>query len=206
MESTENSTEINTSIGAVYVEAEGRDWFTIRSAHDYGEPWPHFYKLTLARDGEHWEFTKPTLLYHPQVAENERIKEVPMPPALVVDELLKLATEWANAHPEEFEKAARAEFDDLLLEMVDETFNELARICGDAQRRFRDILDEPEFAAHASVALRRRVQKEAQRLRVMPLQTSGAARAINTLAGRLPLGPENQRAAHLTIVNRGEAL
>jgi hypothetical protein len=185
-------TELETSIGLLCVQVEGRDWFYIRSPHQLDEARPYLW-LTLARDGDLWEFTKPPL-YYPEPADNERLHEVPMPPALV-DELLKLATEWANAHPEQFEKAARAEFDDLLLEMVDETFNELARICGDAQKRFREILDEPEFAAHASTALRRRVQKEAQRLRVMRLQTSGAARAINTLAGRRPSGADNQTAA-----------
>src|ERR1700694_4599051 len=109
-------TEIKTSIGAVYVEAAGCDWFTIWSAHEYGEPWSHFYQLTLERHGEHWEFTEPTL-YHPQPAANESPPELPMPSALV-DELLALATGWANAHPEEFEKAARAEFDDHIFYIV----------------------------------------------------------------------------------------
>jgi hypothetical protein len=109
--------------------------------------------------------------------------DAPIPQALL-DELSTLGTEWAKGHPEEFEKAARADFDNMLLEIVDETFDELTRICSHAQKRFRRILGEPEFTNHASTPLRRRVQKEAQRLRVMRSQTSGAAKAISTLAGR----------------------
>src|SRR5882757_1316576 len=102
-------------------------------------------------------------------------------PAELVNELLALANEWANAHPEEFEKAARAEFDDHIMYIADETFAEIARICGDAHRHVREILHDPEFANHASTALRRRVQNEAQRLRSLRSQASGAAKAINTL-------------------------
>jgi hypothetical protein len=83
----------------------------------------------------------------------------------------------------------------MILEIVDETFDEITRICSDATKRFRRILGEPEFANRASTPLRRQVQKEAQRLRVMRLQVSGAAKAINTLAGRRPSAPENQSAA-----------
>lgn len=90
---------------------------------------------------------------------------------------------------------ARAEFDDIILYIIHDTFDELMRIFTDAQKHFRRILDEPEFENYATTSLRRRIQKEAQRLRVMKLQVSDAARAINTLAGRLPLGQANQRAA-----------
>ena len=184
-------TEITTSIGIVHVEAEGRDSFTIRSPHEYGEAWPYFYWLTLDRHGERWEFTSPPE-YSRQPGENERASQVPMPPELV-NELLALGNEWAAAHPEEFEKAACEEFDDHIFYIVHDTFDELTRICSDAQGHFRRILnDEPEFRNYASTPLRRRVQKEAQRLRVMRLQISGAAKAINMLAGRRPSGAENQ--------------
>jgi hypothetical protein len=188
--------KLETSIGSVYVEADTRDGFHVRSFPSYPHELEKLPRLTylwlrLERCGDCWEFEDQPPKY--RLAESESFGEVPLPPALV-DELLALATEWANAHPEEFEKAARAEFDDLLLEMVDETFNELARISGDAQKRFREILDDPEFGNHASTALRRRVQKEAQRLRVMRLQVSGAAKAINTLAGRRPSAAGNQTA------------
>jgi hypothetical protein len=183
------STEIQTSIGIVRVQVEGRDWFYIRSPHQLREARPYLW-LMLSRHGAIWEFDWPTR-YYPEPAENEPAMEVPMPPALA-EEFLNLGTEWANAHPEDFERAARAEFDDLIMEIVDETFDELARICSGATKRFREILNEPEFANHTSTALRRRVHKEAQRLRVMRLQVSGAAKAINTLAGRRPLAPENQ--------------
>jgi hypothetical protein len=86
----------------------------------------------------------------------------PIPQALL-DELSKLGTDWANAHPEEFEKAARAEFDDHIMYITRDTFEELMRIFSDAQKEFPRILDEPEFGNYASTPLRRRVQKEAQR-------------------------------------------
>jgi hypothetical protein len=188
-------TEIQTSIGTLYVAANTRDCFNIRSFPSF----PHapdgkslYLWLGLERCGDSWEFEDQPPKYRP--AENESFGEVPLPPALS-DELLTLACGWANAHPEEFEKAARAEFDDMILEIVDETFDEITRICSDATKRFRRILGEPEFANHASTPLRRRVQREAQRLRVMRLQVSGAAKAISTLAGRRPSGAENQTAA-----------
>jgi hypothetical protein len=185
-------TEIQTSIGIVHVQVDGRDCFYIKSPQDFGEAWPYLFFTLIKRNGDLWEFeSRP--LYYPEPAENECHKKVPMPPTLV-DELLALATAWADAHPEEFVRAARAEFDDLIMEMAHETFDEIARICSDAQKRFRRILDEPEFANHASTALRRRLQKEAQRLRVMRQHASGTAKAINTMAGRRPLGPENQNA------------
>jgi hypothetical protein len=184
--------KLKTSIGIVHAEAEGRDRLTLKSPHQLREARPYLW-LTLARDGDLWEFTEPPL-YHPEPAENECIKEVRMPPALA-EEILTLGRDWAASHPDEFERAARAEFDDMLIEIVDETFDEITRICSDATKRFRRILDAPEFANYASTPLRRRVQKEAQRLRVMRLQVSGAAKAISTLAGRRPSGAENQTAA-----------
>jgi hypothetical protein len=80
--------------------------------------------------------------------------------AELVNELLALGNEWAAAHPEEFEKAACEEFDDHIFYIVHDTFDELTRICSDAQGHFRRILnDEPEFRNYASTPLRRRVQK-----------------------------------------------
>jgi hypothetical protein len=185
-------TEIKTSIGIVYVEADTRDCFHIRSFPSFplqlDEKLPYLW-LRLERRGDCWEFEERPPKYRPEGKES--ISEVPMPPALA-DELLTLAREWAASHPEAFEKAARAEFDDHLLYIVDETFGELARICSAAAKHFHEILDEPEFGNFATTPLRRRVQREAQRLRSLRSQASGAARAINTMAGRRPFSPENQ--------------
>jgi len=184
-------TVIETSIGLLCVQVEGRDWFTLQSPRPYGEVWPYV-SLTLWRRDDSCELeSKPWYDVEPG---KEPMKKGPMPPALV-EEFLKVGTEWANAHPEEFEKAARAEFDDHIFYIVHDTFDELIRIFTDAQNHFRKILDEPEFENYASTALRRRVKKEAQRLSVMRLQISGAAKAINTLASRRPSDPENQGAA-----------
>jgi hypothetical protein len=182
--------KLETSIGVARLDIEGRDRFTLKSAHEYGEAWPHFRWLLPERGGERWEFDKPPE-YKP---DEECSTEIPMP-ADLADELLALGNEWANAHPEAFETAAREEFDDLIGYITQDVFDELARIFTDAQKNFREILDEPEFANYASTKLRRRVQKEAQRLRTMRLQVSGAANAINTLAGRRPSEAENQTAA-----------
>jgi hypothetical protein len=186
---------LETSIGGLYVKAEGRDWFTIEGPFE--SPWiadrmpdnvyPH---VDLRFEGQGDGRCAVTRTYYRAAPADDDTR---IPQALL-HELSKLGTEWANAHPEEFEKAARAEFDDHIFYIVHDTFDELTRIFADAQKHFRRILVEPEFENHASRALRRRVQKEAQRLRAMRLQVSGAAKAINTLAGRRPLGPENQTA------------
>jgi hypothetical protein len=102
----------------------------MRSPHLPGETSTYLW-LWLEREGEHWKFTEPPE-YRPEAADNEIPKTVPLPPELV-DELLALGTEWANMHPEAFERAARAEFVDLILYITQDTFEELARICSDAQ-------------------------------------------------------------------------
>jgi hypothetical protein len=145
--------KLETSIGTIRAVVQDRHSFTLMSAQKYGEAWPYFYWLTIKRDGERWEFAEQP------VYKLENASEIPMP-AELVDELLALGIEWASAHPEAFERAARAEFDDMILKIVDETFDEITRICSDAPKRFRRILSEPEFANHASTPLRRRVQKE----------------------------------------------
>jgi hypothetical protein len=106
-----------------------------------------------------------------------------MPQALF-DELSKFAIEWADAHPEEFERAAREEFEDWIGYICRDTFDDLVAKFEEAQKNFRKILDEPEFKFHASNKLLRRVKHEAQRIRTMRLQVSGAAKAIRTLAAK----------------------
>jgi hypothetical protein len=97
-------TVIETSIGLLCVQVEGRDWFTLQSPRPYGEVWPYV-SLTLWRRDDSCELeSKPWYDVEPG---KEPMKKGPMPPALV-EEFLKVGTDWANAHPEEFEKAARA--------------------------------------------------------------------------------------------------
>lgn len=186
--------ELETSIGTVYVRVQARDQFTIEGPFE--TPWaagacvpdyayPHVDLRFDARDGA-WVNVRTAFDYRDPAMDKASI------PGPLLAELSKLGSEWANAHPEKFERAARAEFDDLIMEMADETFDEIARICSDAAQRFRRILiEEPEFQNYASTALRRRVQKEAQRLRILRSQAAGAAKAINSMAGRRPLGQEN---------------
>jgi hypothetical protein len=152
--------KLETSIGSLYVAANTRDCFNIRSFPSF----PHapdgkslYLWLGLERCGDSWEFEDRPPKYRP--AENESFSEVPLPPALA-DEILARGREWADAHPEAFEKAARAEFDDHIMYITRDTFEELMRIFTDAQKEFRRILGEPEFVNHASTPLRRRVQKE----------------------------------------------
>jgi hypothetical protein len=177
--------KLETTIGSLYVEAEGRDRFTIEGPFESAwtgarmpdNAYPHV-DLRFEHQDVRWANVRIAFDYR-----DPSMDSTPIPQALL-DELSTLGIESANAHPEEFEKAARADFDNMLLEIVDETFDELARICSHAQKLFRTILGEPEFANHASTPLRRRVQKKAQRLRVMRSRTSGAAKAISALAGR----------------------
>jgi len=195
--------KLETSIGTLYVRAEARDRFTIEGP--YENPWagvlrpdnayPHV-NLTFENPGDGWASVRTAYEYRAApIDDDARI------PQALLDELSKLGTEWAAANPGEFAKSARAEFDDMILEIVDETFDEITRICSDATKRFRRILGEPEFANHASTPLRRRVQKEAQRLRVMRLQVSGAAKAISTLAGRRSFRHRESTGRSITIVN-----
>jgi hypothetical protein len=173
--------KLETSIGTLQVEARGRDWLTMEGPFEKVEVVPDnvFPNVLLSfyNQGNRWAVGETD--YWP----TRRGGEVPIPQALL-DELSRLGVEWAKAHPEEFEKPAREEFDDHIFYIADETLGEIARICGDAHRHIREILGAPEFANHASTPLRRRVQKEAQRLRSLRSQASGAAKAINTLAAR----------------------
>jgi hypothetical protein len=184
--------EIQTSIGALYVEAQGRDWFTMTGLFESppvgvavlpDSAYPHM-SLTFENQDGRWVIAG-------KVDYRAAPRDIAPIPQALLGELSKLGTEWANTHPEAFEQAARAEFDDHIMYIADETFGEIARICGDAHRHIREILGAAEFENHASTALRRRVQKEAQRLRTMRQQVSGAAKAINTLASRRTLGPVN---------------
>jgi hypothetical protein len=188
--------KLESSIGSLYLLVEARGEFRIRGPFE--SPWvdalpeyayPHA-DLTFEYQGAGRWMNVPTDYDYRAAIDDE----TPIPQALV-DELSQLGTEWANAHPEEFEKAARAEFDDDILYITRDTFGELMRIFTDAQRQFRRILEEPDFANYASMPLRRRIQKEAKRLRTMRLQVSGAAKAINTLAGRHAPDAQNQPAA-----------
>jgi hypothetical protein len=195
-------TELETSIGVVRLEAKGRDWFEIDGPFlDKSDPqydpryphhariyaYPHVHFLFDNRSGAWAPERRPT--YYGELGERE--VSVPQP---LFDELLKLGIEWANAHPEKFEQAAKEEFEDLIGYITRDFLDEIAAKLKEAHEATSKALKEPEFALHASVALRRRVKSEAQRLRIMRGQISGAAKAINTLAGKRPFGPVNQSA------------
>jgi len=176
--------ELTTSIGTLSVEANARDWFILQGPFTDDEPasdddhrrYPHVHMIFDNRSGP-WEPGEGKPTYY-----GEAGKEAPMPQALL-DELSKLAIEWADAHPEEFERAAREEFEDWIGHICHDTLDDLVAKCSEAQKNFRQILDEPEFKFHASNKLRRRVKHEAQRIRTMKQQVIGAAKAIRTLAG-----------------------
>jgi hypothetical protein len=174
--------ELKTSIGIVYVEAGGRDWFSIQGPfvsepHEHDErAFPHVHMTFDNRDGQ-WAPER-----NPAYYAETRIS-APMPEALL-SELSTLGIEWADGHPEEFERAGRADFDDLIGYITQDTFNDLLHTFKEVSEHFRAVLSEPEFERYASTALRRRMKQEAQRTRVMRSQISGAAKAIRTLADK----------------------
>jgi hypothetical protein len=195
--------KLETTIGSLYVRPDGRDRFTLEGpfvsawtgARMPDNVYPHV-DLRFERQGAgRWANVRTAFDYR-----DPSMGDAPIPQALL-NELSQLGIEWANAHPEEFEKAARAEFDDHILYITRDTFDELTRIFTEAQKHFREILDEPEFANYASMPLRRRVQKEAQRLRSLRSQASGAAKAISTLAGA-PIRCRESNGRSRTTVNR----
>jgi hypothetical protein len=187
-------TELKTSIGIVQVKAMSRERLSVQSpglsASSGALP---YVLLDLWREGDGWEMDSNPYYYDERDGDGCAVRSQ-MPQALN-EEVSKLAIEWANAHPEEFEQAAKEEFDDLIGYITHDFLDEIAAKLKEAHEATSKALKEPEFMLHASVALRRRVKSEAQRLRVMRGQIRGATKAIITLAGRRrPLGPENRRA------------
>jgi hypothetical protein len=171
---------IQTSIGPLRIKACARNYFNVATPSG---TYPFVMFSIELVDGS---WTPGTCIYYPDHGE-----EAPVPDALL-KELTALGTRWADAHLEAFEAAGTDEFKDMAEYIVDDAFADVVEKLKEAQEDLRDILKEPEFVLQASKALRRRVQKEAQRLGVMRLQISGAGKAIRTLAGTRTAGPENQ--------------
>jgi hypothetical protein len=155
---------IETSVGPLKIAACTREYFNITGPK--GNPDIPLLLATVTRRGAGWEIDG-------EYGLDQR-------PVHLREELLRLGIEWAEAHPENFERAGDSEFRSLLSDPAD--FEEILDGLKSGQDDLRSILEEPEFKRRASPQLVRRIKKESQRIRVMRLQITGAARAIKTLA------------------------
>jgi hypothetical protein len=95
--------------------------------------------------------------------------------------VVKLARDWAIAHPEEFERAGTGEFSSIV-SSFDEAFARLVEELRETENGFRAVLDEPEFKRQAPAMLRSRVEDAAKMVHAMKLQTEAAAEAIHDAA------------------------
>jgi hypothetical protein len=107
------STEIQTSIGMVRVEAGGRDWLSVQTVHD-GRPSIFF---TMARGDDGWEAPDESIYW------GEAGKA--LAPQALIDELFTLASGWAGVHPKAFERAAADNFDDSIGYIVHDSFDQV---------------------------------------------------------------------------------
>jgi hypothetical protein len=104
----------------------------------------------------------------------------------LIEEIFALGTQWADAHPEEFERASRKEYKQIIETSVDFTLDEALKELREARKDLRSILDEPEFMRYAPPALRARVHDAAKMLRSMKKQLNAAGKAINAAASQSP--------------------
>jgi hypothetical protein len=123
-----------------------------------------------------------------------------MPPALV-DEILTLATEWADAHPEEFERVAADDFDDTIGYIVYDSFDQVLEALNTIEQDLTTDLagdnDIGEFELQAPAQLWELVENAAKMLHVMGLQVEAAGEPIREAAtaytGRQIMRPGDRR-------------
>jgi hypothetical protein len=107
--------------------------------------------------------------------------------AELIDELFRLTTEWADAHPEEFERVAADDSDGLVSYIVHDSFDQvletLERIKQDVTMVLhRDDHSSGELAFHASPHLLELVENAAKMLHVWGLEVEAAGEAIREAA------------------------
>jgi len=166
MESTQF--EVRVSIGPVHIFATARDRLNILSVPNSSP----FVMLTMERHGDRWELEAESPYYSVGIGK----KQTPTPPGLA-NELLTLGRNWAESHPEEFERAGISEYSSII-DSFDEILDELVDELRKTEKAFREILDEPEFLRLASADLREKVQDAMRMVHAMKLQCGAAAEVI----------------------------
>jgi hypothetical protein len=184
--------EFETSIGLVGVEPEGLDNVAVWSGPMIPPEWgiapltgpleghpryPHVY-LTLARTGDRWELESDD---HSPALYTAYKTKVPMPPALL-DELVKLGREWAIAHPEEFERASREEFE-FHSGVITDVFTGLLVTLQDGLKSIKKSIEDTDFVRLGSPELKQRAAETARMFRAMKLQVKGLAEAYRKAEG-----------------------
>jgi hypothetical protein len=104
--------------------------------------------------------------------------------AELIDELFTLTTGWANAHPEQFERASVEDFDDLISYVVHDEFDQvmetLKRVELDVTKVLQgDDYSGGELAFHAPPHLLELIENAAKMLHVWSLQIEAAEEAIS---------------------------
>jgi hypothetical protein len=166
---------IPTSIGPLNIKACARDYFNvINPAGTYP-----LVLFSIERHKDGWR-AHSSHLYEPKAGKKGQAS-----PALI-EEIFALGTQWANAHPEEFERAGRKEYRQIVETAVDFTLDEALKELRETRKDLRSILDEPEFMRHAPPALRESVRNAAKMVRSMKKQLNAAGKAIIAAASHSP--------------------
>jgi hypothetical protein len=180
MDSTQNISgepaEFNTSIGIVRIQAEAGDGFSVRTV---GDAHPLIYLAISPDDDDHWEMDRAPLYY-------AKDGEKAVPPPALIKELFELGTRWADAHPEEFERAAARDFDDGLSHATHYCLDQVLETLKATEEALTKLLAGEdafgEFNLQAPPPLREVVENAAKMFHAMGLQAEAAGEAIREAA------------------------